>query len=132
MRAPAASHGLGHSRYATDFPSPGGSGGRPFTPRSPGPALTPEEQHYCSAYSVQELRTFHCERVRKMPLSGLDPSMLLGFLVRDENDWRDLRMRITDVGAVLSYNRDDADGNAVGAQPQADLQHSRRAARMAE
>ncbi|KAJ6617348.1 hypothetical protein B0H10DRAFT_2033813, partial [Mycena sp. CBHHK59/15] len=33
------------------------------------------------AYSTAELRTFHCERVRKMPLSGLDPSMLIGFCV---------------------------------------------------
>lgn len=42
-----------------------------------------------------ELKTFHCERVRKMPLSGLDPSMLLGFLCKDEDDWKDFRLRIT-------------------------------------
>jgi cysteine protease ATG4 len=63
---------------------------------SPAP-LTPEQAHYAHAYSAAELRTFHCERVRKMPLSGLDPSMLLGFLCRDERDWLDLRARIADV-----------------------------------
>ncbi len=32
-----------------------------------------------------------------MPLSGLDPSMLVGFLCRDEQDWRDLRARVSEV-----------------------------------
>ncbi|KAI0033620.1 peptidase C54, partial [Vararia minispora EC-137] len=56
--------------------------------------LTPLQEHLVTAYTPQELRTFHCERVRKLPLSGLDPSMLIGFLVRDEDDWKDLRRRI--------------------------------------
>jgi cysteine protease ATG4 len=53
--------------------------------------------HYCTAYSAAELKTFHCDRVRKMPLSGLDPSMLIGFLCRDEDDWRDFRKRVSEV-----------------------------------
>jgi cysteine protease ATG4 len=59
--------------------------------------LDPVQEHYVTAYSPQELRTFHCERVRKMPLSGLDPSMLIGFLCRDEADWKDLRTRLTEI-----------------------------------
>jgi hypothetical protein len=55
------------------------------------------QEHYATAYAPQELRTFHCDRVRKMPLSGLDPSMLIGFLCRDEADWKDLRSRLVDV-----------------------------------
>ena len=51
------------------------------------------QQHYCTAYRVEELKTFHCERVRKMPLSGLDPSVLIGFLCRDESDWWDFKRR---------------------------------------
>jgi hypothetical protein len=31
---------------------------------------------------------FHCERVRKLPLSGLDPSILIGFVVRDGRSGR--------------------------------------------
>jgi cysteine protease ATG4 len=31
------------------------------------------EQYYASAYTAVELQTFHCEKVRKMPLGGLDP-----------------------------------------------------------
>ena len=40
------------------------------------------QEHYCTAYRVEELKTFHCERVREMPMSGLDPSMLIGFICR--------------------------------------------------
>ncbi|KAK7457132.1 Cysteine protease atg4 [Stygiomarasmius scandens] len=54
----------------------------------------PLQVHYCTAYSAAELKTFHCERVRKMPMSGLDPSMLIGFLCRDEKEWVDLRRRV--------------------------------------
>jgi cysteine protease ATG4 len=59
--------------------------------------LDPAQLHYCTAYGAAELKTFHCDRVRKMPLSGLDPSMLIGFLCRDEDDWRDFRKRVSEV-----------------------------------
>ncbi|KAH7890285.1 cysteine protease required for autophagy [Phlebopus sp. FC_14] len=59
--------------------------------------LDPVAEHYVTQYPVAELRTFHCDRVRKMPLSGLDPSMLIGFLCKDENDWIDLRRRINEL-----------------------------------
>ena len=62
-----------------------------------GEDLDPAQRHYATAYSATELNTFHCDRVRKMPLSGMDPSMLIGFLCRDENDWLDLKRRITEV-----------------------------------
>ncbi|VDC03274.1 unnamed protein product [Peniophora sp. CBMAI 1063] len=61
-------------------------------------ALDSVQQHYVAAYSAQEIRTFSCEKVRKLPLAGLDPSMLLGFLVRDESEWRDLRARVVELG----------------------------------
>ena len=59
--------------------------------------VDPIQLHYCTAYSGAELKTFHCERVRKMPMSGLDPSMLIGFLCRDEKDWWDFKKRVADV-----------------------------------
>lgn len=61
------------------------------------PGLDPIQEHYVSVYSIAELKTFHCERVRKMPLSGLDPSMLLGFLCKNEADWIDFRRRAGEV-----------------------------------
>ncbi|KAF7983563.1 hypothetical protein HWV62_21152 [Athelia sp. TMB] len=59
-----------------------------------GRGLDATQEHYVNAYSTAELTTFHCERVRKMPLSGLDPSMLLGFLCKDEKEWLDFRRRL--------------------------------------
>ena len=59
--------------------------------------MDPMQEFYITAYSPEELRTFHCDRVRKMPISGLDPSMLIGFLCRNERDWKDLRARLADV-----------------------------------
>ncbi|KAN0133892.1 Peptidase family C54 domain containing protein [Lactarius tabidus] len=58
--------------------------------------LDPTQVHYVTSYSAAELRTFHCERVRKMPLSGLHPSMLIGFLCKTEADWIDLRDRVAE------------------------------------
>ncbi|KAI0757764.1 peptidase family C54-domain-containing protein [Daedaleopsis nitida] len=59
--------------------------------------LDPMQRHLVTAYSQAELKTFHCDRVRKMPLSGLDPSMLLGFLCKNEAEWLDLKDRITEL-----------------------------------
>ncbi|KAG0142311.1 hypothetical protein CROQUDRAFT_97666 [Cronartium quercuum f. sp. fusiforme G11] len=52
------------------------------------------EEFYSRAYSDTSLRTFHPEKVRRMTISAMDPSMLVGFLVRDEADWEDLTRRI--------------------------------------
>jgi cysteine protease ATG4 len=38
-----------------------------------------------------------------MPLSGLDPSMLLGFLCKDKEDWDDFRRRVVEVSVRLSF-----------------------------
>ncbi|KAJ7852736.1 hypothetical protein B0H13DRAFT_2359355 [Mycena leptocephala] len=60
-----------------------------------GCVLSPaEEAHFARAYSVAELRTFHCTCVRKMPLTLMDPSMLLGFVCRDAEEWADWRRRV--------------------------------------
>ncbi|KAF4618067.1 hypothetical protein D9613_012659 [Agrocybe pediades] len=70
--------------------------------------LDPIQLHYCTAYSAAELKTFHCERVRKMPMSGLDSSMLIGFLVRDEKDWRDFRRRVGELPRTIFSVQDEA------------------------
>ncbi|KAJ6591835.1 hypothetical protein DFH09DRAFT_1138042 [Mycena vulgaris] len=59
------------------------------------------EQYYASAYTAQELQTFHCEKVRKMPLGGLDPSMLVGFLCRDAEEWTDFRKRVIELPRTI-------------------------------
>ncbi|KAF5309402.1 hypothetical protein D9619_012416 [Psilocybe cf. subviscida] len=72
-----------------------------------GEGLDPLQRHYCNAYSAAELKTFHCERVRKMPLSGLDPSMLIGFLCRDEADWIDFRKRVAELPRTIFSVQDE-------------------------
>jgi cysteine protease ATG4 len=59
--------------------------------------LDPTQVHYVTSYTTAELRTFHNERVRKLALSGLDPSMLIGFLCKTEVDWIDLQRRAAEV-----------------------------------
>jgi hypothetical protein len=49
------------------------------------------------AYSEEELSTYHSDKVRKMALRNLDPSMLLGFLIKDEKDWDDFEHRVSEV-----------------------------------
>lgn len=60
-------------------------------------ARDPSLEWYASAYSEAQLRTFHCEKVKKIPLSGLDPSMLLGFLCRTEAEFEDFCERASRV-----------------------------------
>lgn len=50
-----------------------------------------------STYSDQAWSTYHCDKVRKVALSSLDPSMLLGFVVEDQADWSDFRERVQQV-----------------------------------
>jgi hypothetical protein len=53
-----------------------------------------EEAYFTRVYSAAEMRMFHCKRVHKMLLSGLNPSMLIGFMVRNEAEWVDSRRGI--------------------------------------
>ncbi|KAJ6522191.1 hypothetical protein DFH09DRAFT_1251014 [Mycena vulgaris] len=66
-----------------------------------------EEAHFARAYSTAELRTFHCARVRKMPLTGLDPSMLLGFVCRNAEEWADLRRRVGELPRTIFGIQDE-------------------------
>jgi len=86
---------MDHRELGVYGPAPVENDSPNFNSRDSG--LEPLQMHYCTAYSAAELKTFHCDRVRKMPLSGLDPSMLIGFLCRDEADWWDFRKRVGEV-----------------------------------
>jgi cysteine protease ATG4 len=82
-----------------DAPQPSTSARDIFASADTGeaPLMDPQTAWYIDAYTETQLRTFHSDKVRKMPLSGLDPSMLLGFLVRDEADFEDFCRRVSSV-----------------------------------
>jgi cysteine protease ATG4 len=66
--------------------------------------LTPaEEAHFLRVYPAAKLRMFHCERVRKLPPTGLGSSMLIGFECRDEAESLDLRRRVGEVCDVRLF-----------------------------
>lgn len=84
------------------FPSPGDhysstDSSIQSSPARPASTLPVDHQTawYASAYSEAALKTFHCERVKKLPLSGLDPSMLLGFLCTSEAEFDDFCDRVS-------------------------------------
>jgi len=62
--------------------------------------------HTVHRYSTAELETFHCARVRKIPVASLDPSMLLGFVCKDEEDWKDFQVRVRGLSKPVFSVRD--------------------------
>ena len=101
LSASSSSSGGAHARWnsaSADAIGGGGGGGPVLSGEAASDAgLDATKVHYVLSYSAAELRTFHCERVRKMPLLGLDPSMLIRFLCKTEADWIDLRRRVAEV-----------------------------------
>lgn len=55
------------------------------------------DSFFATAYDDSAWRTYHCDKVRKCALSSLDPSMLVGFLIQDQRDWEDFKLRATEV-----------------------------------
>ncbi|OOF98474.1 hypothetical protein ASPCADRAFT_161938 [Aspergillus carbonarius ITEM 5010] len=51
------------------------------------PAFPDREQGV--SYSKEEVDTYHTRRLRRIHLKDMDPSMLIGFLIRNQEDWYD-------------------------------------------
>ncbi|KAB8245266.1 putative cysteine protease atg4 [Aspergillus flavus] len=47
--------------------------------------------------SKTEISTYHTRRLRRIHIQDMDPSMLIGFLVRNEDDWEDWKGRVGSV-----------------------------------
>ncbi|MCO5579019.1 hypothetical protein L7F22_032871 [Adiantum nelumboides] len=62
--------------------------------RHPPPDLQDDTSWWVQAYSEAELSTYHNDRPRRMPMKSLDPSMLLGFLISDEDSLGDFVNRV--------------------------------------
>ena len=89
------------SSIAIDEPDVFSASTTTATPKSTLPVFA-QPRWYASAYAEAQLKTYHCDKVRKIPLSALDPSMLLGFLIRDEADFEDFCKRVAKVSCILA------------------------------
>jgi len=71
----------------------------PTVPSAPvqGSNSSDSTKWFASAYTEAQLRTFHCDKIKKIPLSNVDPSMLLGFLCKNEADFQDFCQRVNKV-----------------------------------
>jgi len=47
--------------------------------------------------SAEDIETCHTRRIRKLPLSEMDPSMLLGFLVRSQEEFEEWRKAVLEM-----------------------------------
>ncbi|WEW60363.1 Cysteine protease atg4 [Emydomyces testavorans] len=47
-----------------------------------------------STLSLEDLNTYHTRRLRRLHISEMDPSMLIGFLIKDDDDWQDWKQRV--------------------------------------
>ncbi|KAL3458474.1 cysteine protease atg4 [Aspergillus heterothallicus] len=45
-------------------------------------------------YTKEDIDTYHTRRLRRLHIRDMDPSMLIGFLIKDERDWEDWKTRV--------------------------------------
>ncbi len=45
-------------------------------------------------YSAEELDSYHTRRLRRLHIRDMDPSMLIGFLIKNDADWADWKARL--------------------------------------
>ncbi|KAI1612425.1 autophagy-like protein 4 [Exophiala viscosa] len=64
-------------------------------PHETRPALPHHDN--ASDYTEEEITTCHTRRLRGLRISEMDPSMLIGFLIKDEADWKDWKRRLKEV-----------------------------------
>ena len=57
-----------------------------------------------SQYTEEEISTCHTRRLRGLRISEMDPSMLIGFLIKDEKDWEDWKRRLRETKGKAIVN----------------------------
>ncbi|KAI3319963.1 hypothetical protein HD806DRAFT_255233 [Xylariaceae sp. AK1471] len=60
-------------------------------------------------YTQEEVDTCHTRKLRRLHIKEMDPSMLIGFLIRDEEDWRDWRRSVKHVQGKAIIHVSDHD-----------------------
>ncbi|KAM3069925.1 Cysteine protease atg4 [Clarireedia jacksonii] len=62
-------------------------------------------------YTVEEIDSCHTRRLRRLHIKEMDPSMLIAFLIKDENDWKEWRRAVKEVqgkGVIHVADKDPA------------------------
>jgi len=60
-------------------------------------------------YSASDVDSCHTRRLRRLHVKEMDPSMLIGFLIRDEDDWRKWRQAVNYVQGKAVIHIGDTD-----------------------
>jgi len=68
-------------------------------PHQPRPFLP--YQSDAKDYTAEQVDSFHTKRLRRLHLKEMDPSMLLGFLIKNEDDWQAFRNGVAEVRLFL-------------------------------
>ncbi|KAI1105384.1 cysteine protease ATG4 [Jackrogersella minutella] len=63
-------------------------------------------------YTQEEVDTCHTRKLRRLHVKEMDPSMLIGFLICDEEDWRDWRRGVKHVQGKAIIHVSDHDPTA--------------------
>ena len=62
-----------------------------------------------SQYTKEEVDTCHTRKLRRIHIREMDPSMLIGFLIRDEEDWQEWRRSVKHVQGKTIIHVSDHD-----------------------
>lgn len=74
-------------------------------------------------YSQEEMDTCHNRKLRRLHIREMDPSMLIGFLIRDERDWADWRRSVKHVQGKAIIFVSDHDPVAHGSESGGAIDH---------
>ncbi|KAL8663288.1 MAG: hypothetical protein Q9202_004037 [Teloschistes flavicans] len=64
-------------------------------PHQTRPSVSPRDK--VTEYTKEDIDSYHTRRLRRLAIQDMDPSMLIGFLIRDEEDWYRWRKSVTEV-----------------------------------
>jgi cysteine protease ATG4 len=66
------------------------------------------------AYSIADIDSCHTRRLRRIHVRELDPSMLIAFLIKDEEGWRKWRREIENTSGKAVIRIEDNDPALLG------------------
>lgn len=65
-------------------------------------------------YAQADVDSVHTRRLRRLHVREMDPSMLIGFLIQDEDDWEEWRKNVKHVQGKAVIHVADHDPMALG------------------